>query len=72
MVTGVPRPPDGNDSTPTIRTLEELMAAPTAPDPEALLREAGRERREFGRDLARRLTIPLDELADDLLREGGA
>ena len=34
----------------------------------ALLREAGEERRVFGRELARRLTTPLR----DLLREGGA
>ena len=35
---------------------------------EALLREAGEERREFGRELFRRLTLPLP----DLLREGDA
>ena len=33
----------------------------------ALLREAGEERREFGRELMRPLTVPLP----DLLREGG-
>ena len=35
---------------------------------EALLREAGEERRAMGRELARRLTMPLP----DLLRDGGA
>jgi hypothetical protein len=51
--------PERKSSKP--RTLEELLAAPAAPDPEALLREAGAERRE----LARRLTVPLDELLED-------
>ena len=67
MVPGQPRPPNGNDSRPAPRTLEELMAAPAAPDPEALLREGAKERQELGR----RMMMPLDELVD-LLREGGA
>ena len=64
MVPGLPRPPNGNDSRPTIRTLEELIAAPPAPDPEAGLSARGAMHRELGR----RLMMPLDEL----LREGGA
>ena len=32
-----------------------------------LLKEAGQERRDYGRELFRRVTVPLDEL-----REGGA
>ena len=77
MVDQVPRPPNGNDSRPTPRSLEALMAAPAAPDPEAALAEAARERRDYGErlmaeELARRLTMPLDVLADELLREGGA
>ena len=67
MVPGLPRPPNGNDSRPVPRSLEELMAAPVAPDPEAGLSARG----AFHRELGRRMMIPLDELVD-LLREGGA
>ena len=57
---------------PAIRTLEELMAAPTVDTPDTLLSEAGEARRADGRELARRLTAPLDELVDELLWDGGA
>ena len=68
MVPGLPRPPNGNDRRPANRSLEELMSAPSAPDPEAGLSARGAMLRDFGR----RMMMPLDELADDLLREGGA
>ena len=70
MVDRVPRPPNEDDTAPA--AIAEVAE---------LLREAGRERREFGRDLmrpedgrelARRLTMPPDVLADELLRDGGA
>lgn len=67
MVPGLPRPPDDNDSRPTPRSLEALMAAPLAPDPEAALSERG----EMARQLGRRLSMPLAEKIDEL-REGGA
>lgn len=81
-----PQQESGNDSRSAPRSLEELMAAPTVEPPSTLLseelgdiadiadllREGGRERQAFGEELARRVTAPLDELADDLLREGGA
>ncbi len=57
MVPGLPHPP--NDKDTPAAALAEV---------EALLREAGEERRAMGRELARRLTMPLAEL----LREGGA
>ena len=59
-----PSIPESNDSRPAIRSLEELMAAPAAPDPAALLAERGAMVRQLGR----RLSMPLA----DLLREGGA
>ena len=59
-----PSIPGDNDTTPAILSPEALWAAPTAPDPEALLREVAEMRRELGR----RLMMPLPEL----LREGEA
>ncbi len=60
MVVRVPQPPN-DDDTPA-EGIEEMVT---------LLREAGEERREYGRELFRRLTAPQDELADEL-RDGGA
>ena len=67
MVPGLPRPPNGNDSRPAIRTLEELMAAPTVDTPDTLLSERG----EMVREVGRRLSMPLADLIEQL-REGGA
>lgn len=69
-------PPSDDCSRPGIRSLEELMAAPTVETPDTLLTERGQIWREFGsqesghtwRELGRRLTATPDELLD-LLRE---
>ena len=52
------------DTRPTIRSIEELMAAPTVDTPDTLLSERG----EMVRELGRRVMMPLP----DLLRERGA
>ena len=67
MVARIPNPPNEDDITAVAEVAE-------------LLREAGKERRDYAErerrqvslELARRLTLPLGELADELLREGGA
>ena len=66
-MTRASHPPNGKDSRAPIRSLEELMAAPTVDTPDTLLSERG----EMSRQLGRRLSMPLAELIDHL-REGGA
>ena len=67
MVAGVPRPPNDKRNRRRIRTLEQLMAAPAVDTPDTLLSERG----AMGRQLGRRLSMPLAELIDHL-RERGA
>ena len=67
MVPGQPRPPNDKHNRRPIRTIEELMDAPTVDTPDTLLSEHGAMVREFGR----RLSMPLAELIDHL-RERGA